>query len=151
MRPMGDFQLGFTGVVTDAIRKTPPSRDAGPEAWERVMTSELERRFGAYRGGKDYVIALAMDGYALAPPGIPVLLTPKSLPVVTANLREAEPRRKLPGPERIVTFEGADTLFLGSGLMMDGEAQMVTPARNIAFGIQSWLPRQDGRLRPPGG
>ncbi|PWJ20954.1 hypothetical protein [Jannaschia seohaensis] len=150
-RPMGDFELAFTVVVTNNIKKVPPSRDASPEAWEQVMTSELERRFGGYRGGKGYVIALAIDGYALAPPGIPLVLTPKSLLVVTANVWEADPQRKIAGPEQISTFEGANTLFLGSGLMKDAEAQMVTLARNAAFKIQSWMLRNGEMFGlPPG-
>lgn len=140
-REMGDFQLGYSVVVTDNMQKVPPSRDATPEQWSDVMTAELERRFGRYQGGKDYVIALAIDGYALAPPGIPVVLTPKSILVVSANVWEANPQRKIAGPEQITTFEGADTLFLGSGLMKSADEQMVTLARNVAFKIQSWMIR----------
>ncbi|TFL17492.1 hypothetical protein [Jannaschia formosa] len=151
MRPMGDFELAYTVVVTDNIKKVPPSRDADPAAWQRVMTSELERRFGRYRGGKQYVVALAIDGYALAPPGIPIVLTPKSILIVTANVWEADPQRKIAGPEQITAFEGANTLFLGSGIMKDADEQMVTLARNVAFKIQSWMLR-NGELfgLPPG-
>jgi hypothetical protein len=148
-RPMGDFSLANTVVVTDGMRKVPPSRDATPQDWERVMTSELERRFGGYDGATGYVIALAIDGYALAPPGIPVVLTPKSILVVTANLWRADPQEKLAGPHQITTFEGANTLFLGSGLMKDAEAQMRTLARNTAFKVQSWLLREGpAAIRP---
>ncbi|GIT90245.1 hypothetical protein JANAI62_02720 [Jannaschia pagri] len=140
-RDMGDFQLGFTVVVADNIKKIPPSRDASPEAWKAVMTSELERRFGPYQGGKEYVVALAIDGYALAPPGIPVVLTPKSILVVSANVWEANPQQKIGGPEQITTFEGADTLLLGSGLVKTAEEQMETLARNMAFKVQSWMLR----------
>ncbi|WP_371156831.1 hypothetical protein [Jannaschia sp. 2305UL9-9] len=140
-REMGDFQLGYTVLVTDNIKKIPPSRDATPEKWASVMDAELSRRFGRYQGGKDYVIALAIEGYSLAPPGIPVVLTPKSILVVSANVWEADPQRKIGGPEQITTFEGADTLFLGSGLMKDSDEQMLTLARNMAFKIQSWMIR----------
>ncbi|MGB3407965.1 MAG: hypothetical protein WBA67_10765 [Jannaschia sp.] len=140
-REMGDFQLAYTVIVADKIKKIPPTRNATPEKWTEVMDAELQRRFGRYRGGKEYVIALALDGYALAPPGIPVVLTPKSIFVVTANVWEADPQRKIGGPEQITTFEGADTLFLGSGLMKDADEQMVTLARNMAGKVQSWMLR----------
>ncbi|MGB3556470.1 MAG: hypothetical protein WBA25_17715 [Jannaschia sp.] len=139
MREMGDFQLGYTVIVSENAKKIPPSRNATPEQWKTVMTSELERRFGRYAGGKDYVIALAIDGYSLAPPGIPVVLTPKSILVVTANVWEANPQVKIGGPEQIVTFEGADTLILGSGLVKDAGEQMTTLARNMANKVQSWM------------
>lgn len=141
LRDMGDFQLGFTVVVAENAQKVPPSRDATPEQWKSVMTAELERRFGRYQGGKDYVIAVNIDGYALAPPGIPVVLAPKSILVVSANLWEANPQKKIAGPEQITTFEGADSLFLGSGLMKNADEQMETLARNMAQKIQFWLIR----------
>ena len=141
LRDMGDFQLAYTVVVSENAQKVPPSRDATPEQWKTVMTSEIERRFGRYQGGKDYVIALNIDGYALAPPGIPIVLSPKSILVVSANVWEANPQKKIAGPEQITTFEGADTLFLGSGLMKDAEEQMETLARNMAQKVQSWMLR----------
>jgi hypothetical protein len=102
--PMGDFELAFTVVVSENAKKIPPSRNATSGALKSVMTSEVERRFGAYKGGTGYVIALNIDGYALAPPGIPIVLTPKSIMVVSANLWRADPQEKLAGPEQISTF-----------------------------------------------
>ncbi|MEL6586521.1 MAG: hypothetical protein AAFY65_12070 [Pseudomonadota bacterium] len=138
---MGDFNLGFAIVVSKNARKIPPSRDATPEAWKAVMTSELERRFGQYGGPKSYHIAVNIDGYALAPPGVPIVLTPKSILVVSANIWTADPQEKIGGPEQISTFEGADTLLLGSGLVKTAEEQMETLARNMAGKIQSWMRR----------
>ncbi|WP_179381562.1 hypothetical protein [Jannaschia marina] len=139
--PMGDFQLAFTVVVSENAKKIPPSRDATPEQLKSVMTAEVERRFGAYAGGTGYVIALNIDGYALAPPGIPVVLTPKSIMVVSANLWRADPQEKLAGPNQITTFEGADTLILGSGLVKSAEEQLETLCRNMARKVQSWILR----------
>lgn len=141
LEEFGDFQLGFTVVVAENAQKVPPSRDATPEKWKEIMSAELERRFGRYQGGKDYVIAVNIDGYSLAPAGIPVVLTPKSILVVSANLWEANPQQKIAGPEQITTFEGADTLFLGSGISKDADAQMTTLARNMSQKIQAWLLR----------
>ncbi|SFI83111.1 hypothetical protein SAMN04488095_1495 [Jannaschia pohangensis] len=140
-REMGDFQLALAITVAENAKKIPPTRDASTEDWKRVMNAEIERRFGRYSGGKDYIIALNIDGYALAPPGIPVVLTPKSILVVSANLWTAEPQEKISGPEQITTFEGADTLFLGSGLMKTADEQMVTLARNMARKVQAWMLR----------
>ena len=139
---MGNFQLADTVVVPETAKKIPPSRNATDAELKHAMTSEIERRFGRYAGGKDFIIAVAIDGYALAPPGIPVLLTPKSILVVTANLWTAEPQEKIGGPHQITTFEGANSLLLGSGLVKDAEAQLTTLARNMASKIQSWMLRR---------
>lgn len=155
---MGDFELAFTVVVAENAKKIPPSRNASTGALKSVMTAEIERRFGAYTGGTGYVIALNIDGYALAPPGIPIVLTPKSLLVVSANLWRADPQEKLAGPEQITTFEGADTLLLGSGLVKNADEQLATLCRNTAKKVQSWLLRNPtliglpaGRTRPAAG
>ena len=105
------------------------------------MTSEIERRFGQYKGGKGFVVAVAIDGYALAPPGIPIVLTPKSIMVVSANLWTADPQEKIAGPEQLTTFEGADTFLLGSGLQKTADEQLTTLSRNMVKKIQSWLLR----------
>ncbi|WP_281823342.1 hypothetical protein [Jannaschia rubra] len=139
--PMGDFELAFTVVVSENAKKIPPSRSTTPEKLKEVMAAEVERRFGRYRGGKGYVIAINIDGYALAPPGIPVVLTPKSIMVVSANLWSADPQKKLAGPEQITTFEGADTMLVGSGLVKDADEQLVTLSRNMVKKVQSWLLR----------
>ena len=149
--PMGDFELAYTVVVTKNAKKIPPSRNATPEMLESVMTSEVERRFGSYAGGTGYVIALNIDGYSLAPPGIPIVLTPKSLLVVSANLWRADPQEKLAGAEQITTFEGADTLLLGSGLVKDADEQLVTLCRNMARKVQSWLLRNPTLIGLPAG
>lgn len=139
--PMGNFELAFTVVVSENAKKVPPSRDASPEMLKRVLTSEVERRFGRYEGGTGYVIALNIDGYALAPPGIPIVLSPKSIMVVSANLWRADPQEKLAGPEQISTFEGADNFILGSGLSKTAEEQLETLSRNMAKKVQSWILR----------
>ena len=136
---MGAFQLVQPIVVAESMKKIPPSRDASPEAWDAVMEEELSRRFGHYSGGRSYYVALAIDGYSLAPPGVPVVLTPKSVLIVTANLWTAEPQEKVLGPHQITAFEGAQGLLLGTGLTKDADEQMRTLARNMALKVQRWI------------
>ncbi len=118
---------------------------------QSVMTAEVERRFGRYTGPTGYVVALNIDGYALAPPGIPIVLTPKSILVVSANLWRADPQEKLAGPEQITTFEGANTLFLGSGLMKSADEQLETLCRNMARKVEGWLRRNPALIGLPDG
>ncbi|MEM7711803.1 MAG: hypothetical protein AAF264_13885 [Pseudomonadota bacterium] len=137
--PMGDFRLGFTIVVPDNVKKVPPSRNATQDQLKASLESEIDRRFRAYDGAREYHIAVAIDGYALAPPGIPVVLTPKSIMAVTANVWTADPQEKVLGPEQIAVFEGVETLLLGSGLVKNAEEQLQTLSRNTAFKIQTWM------------
>ncbi|MEM7490948.1 MAG: hypothetical protein AAF390_17670 [Pseudomonadota bacterium] len=143
--PMGDFRLGLTIVVPDNAKKVPPSRNATKEELDAALSAEIDRRFRGYDGAREYHIAVAIDGYSLAPPGIPIVLTPKSIMAVTANVWTADPQEKVLGPEQIAVFEGADTLLLGSGLTKDAGEQLQTLSRNTAWKIQNWM-RDNGAV-----
>ncbi len=138
---MGDFRLAFNIVVADNMQQVPPSRRATPEEWEAILQSEIDRRFGAYEGERLYHIALAVDGYSLAPPGIPLVLSPKSILVVSANVWDDELGEKLhEEPNQITVFEGASAAsVIGSGLVRSREEQMQVLARNMARRVQLWM------------
>ncbi|MEM7644096.1 MAG: hypothetical protein AAF366_16470 [Pseudomonadota bacterium] len=137
--PLGDFRLSLTIVVPDNVRKVPPSRNASQDDLKASLESEIDRRFRRYDGTRDYHIAVALDGYSLAPPGIPIVLTPRSIMVVTANIWTVDPQEKVLGPEQIATFEGAETLLLGSGLVKTADEQLATLSRNTASKIENWM------------
>ncbi len=139
---MGDFQLAFNIVVADNMQQVPPSREASAEEWVEVLTAEIDRRFGGYEGDRLYHIAVNIDAYALAPPGLPVVATPKSIIVISANVWDDELQAKLhEEPEQMYVFEGAapETFLLGSGIVRSREEQMQILARNAARRIQLWM------------
>lgn len=138
---MGSFQMKWNIVVADNARLVPPSRSATALEWQDVLGSEIDRRFSGYAGGRDFHIAVNVDGYALAPPGIPVLLAPKSILVLSANVwDDAEARKLHSEPERITVFEGANaTTIIGSGFTKTKEEQMRALSRNAAKAIQNWI------------
>lgn len=139
---MGDFQLGFNLVVADNMQQIPPSREATAEEWVAILTAEIDRRFGDYEGERLYHIGIAIDGYALAPPGIPLVLNPRSILVLSVNVWDDALGEKLhPEPEQIVVMEGAaaETAVIGSGLARSREEQMQILARNAARQIQRWM------------
>lgn len=139
---MGDFQLGHAVVVTTNMQRVPPSRTATPEEWEAVLTSELNRRFGDYEGGRLYHLGVSIDGYALAPPGIPLVMNPQSVLVLSVNLWDDALGQKLHSdPEQILVVEGAarETFLIGSGFARNREQQMQVLSRNAARQIQRWL------------
>lgn len=138
---MGDFQLAFNIVVADNMQQVPPSRRATAEEWEAVLQAEVDRRFGAYEGERLYHIALAVDGYALAPPGIPLVVSPKSILVISANVWDDELQEKLhEESNQITVFEGASgATVIGSGLVRSREEQMQILARNAVRRVQLWM------------
>ena len=139
---MGNFRLAHNIVVADNMQQVPPSREATPEEWEEILTAEIDRRFGGYEGDKLYHIGIAVDGYALAPPGIPVVLNPRSVLVLSVNVWDDAAQAKLhEEPEQIMVFEGAspETMLLGSGYTRTREEQMQVLARNAARRIQLWM------------
>lgn len=137
---MGSFQLMHNVVVTENAKQIPPSRSVDAAKWEEVLKAEIDRRFGGYAGGKDYHIGINIDGYALAPPGIPLVVSPKSILVVSANVWSNELGRKLHDkPKQITVFEGGAGAVVGSGLTRNAEEQMQALSRNAAFEIQKWM------------
>lgn len=139
---MGDFQLAYNIVVADNMQQVPPSRGATEEEWIEALTAEIERRFGGYEGDRLYHIAIHIDAYSLAPPGIPLVLQPRSVLVISANVWDDELQAKLhEEPEQITVFEGAaaETFLVGSGLARTREEQMQVLARNAARRVQLWM------------
>lgn len=139
---MGNFRLGHNIVVADSMQQIPPSRDATPEEWVGILTSEIDRRFGEYDGDRLYHIGIAIDGYALAPPGVPLVLNPRSVLVLSVNVWDDAAGVKLHDePEQILVMEGAstETAFIGSGMARTREEQMQVLARNAARQIQRWM------------
>ncbi|MEJ6395635.1 hypothetical protein V8J82_20420 [Gymnodinialimonas sp. 2305UL16-5] len=140
--PMGDFRLSHNIVVAENMQQVPPSRNATPEEWEAILVSEIDRRFGAYEGDRLYHIGIAVDGYALAPPGIPIVLSPRSVLILSVNIWDDELGRKLhEEPEQVIIFEGSspETFLLGSGLARSREEQMQVLARNAARRVQLFM------------
>lgn len=139
---MGNFQLGHNIVVADSMQQIPPSRDAIAEDWVAILSSEIDRRFGEYDGDRLYHIGIAIDGYALAPPGIPLVLNPRSILVLSVNVWDDAAGVKLhEEPEQIVVMEGAssETAVIGSGFARNSDEQMQVLARNAARRIQQWM------------
>ncbi|SMX30880.1 hypothetical protein [Actibacterium lipolyticum] len=139
--PLGDFALGFNIVVAKNAQLIPPSRKAEPEEWEASIKSAIDQRFGRYEGDKLYHLGVSVDGFALAVPGIPVVLSPKSALVVTVNIWDDAAQAKLnEKPKQLTVLESlsGDTV-LGSGLTQSREKQMKNLSFNTARLIERWL------------
>ncbi len=140
-RDLGDFALGFSVVNTDNDQKVPISRDATDEEWKAALNRAIEARFGRYNGTKLYNIGVALDGYALAPPGIPVVVKPKSILVVSAVIFDDASATQLnPKGFQVTAFErGSTDTFIGSGLTRTKQEQMDELAYVAAKRLEDWL------------
>ncbi|WP_054303072.1 hypothetical protein [Gemmobacter sp. LW-1] len=138
---LGDFVLGHNIVVADKMQKVPISREATVEEWEAAMKKAVDDRFGRYEGKRIYNIGISVDAYALAPPGVPVVLSPKSVLAITANVWDDAKQKKLNAEGKKMTiFENLDgDSVVGSGLTKTREQQMAALSFNAARAVEKWF------------
>lgn len=139
--PLGRFLLGHNIVVVDHPQTLPISRKASDEEWKEALTQAIDERFRRYDGDKYYHLATRVEGYSLAPPGIPVIAAPKSTLIITVSVWDDEKGTVLnEEPKQFTVFEnfGAASI-VGSGLTHTREEQIQNLARNAARMVQNWL------------
>ena len=139
--PMGRFLLGHTVVVVSNPEKGPLSREASDEEWKASLETAIKERFGRYDGDKYFHIAVKLEGYVLAQPGIPVVASPKSVMVISVTIWDDEKQAKLnEEPEVITVFERlSGETAISSGLTQSKEQQMLNLSRNASLKIQEWM------------
>jgi hypothetical protein len=141
---LGDFSLGYNVVVAPNLVKGPLSRTADKDQFIAIMKEAVQERFGRYEGDKLYHFGVSLEGYVLAQPGIPLVLSPKSILIINFTIWDDAKGKKLnEPPEQITVIEsfGAGSL-LGSGYTQNEEQQMRGLAKNAAKQIQNYLVRK---------
>jgi hypothetical protein len=145
------FKLGHVVVIADKATKAPISRDAKPEQWQAALDKAVKDRFGTLDGNAFYHLGINVDGYALAPPGVPLLVTPKSVLIISVTiLTDTDGGRKLNDkPEQLTVFETlAGDSVVGTGLTKTAEQQMENLSFNAAMAIQDWLTKNPQYFDP---
>ena len=139
--PLGNFELGLNIVVADNMKKVPISRPATVEEWESSIIKAVDARFGRYSGTKLYNIGIAVDGFALAPPGIPIVAAPKSVLVITANIWDDASGQKLnaEGAQFTIFESFSGETVIGSGLTRSREKQIEILSYNAAKRVEEWI------------
>ena len=139
--PFGDFRLGYGIVVADKAESVGPSRHASADEIETALKTALQDRLGRYQGDKLYHIGIGVPAYALAVPGVPVVLSPKSVLVIEVDVWDDTAQRAInPKSKRFTVFEGmSGSTVIGSGLTKTREQQLQTLAENAARLINEWL------------
>ena len=125
--PVGDFRLGFTVVVTSSeYTQGPASRAAEPDEWTEPLKTAFETRFKRFEGDRFYHLGVIVEGFVLAQPGIPVVLSPKSALIFRLTVIEDSTGTQLTvEPEQMTVLEefSAASVF-GSGLVYTKEKQL---------------------------
>jgi hypothetical protein len=141
VEPIGDFYFGHNIVVAENATRGPLSREATAEEWEESLRAEMERRFRRFDGDRLYHLAIGVEGYVLAMPGVPVVAAPKSALIFSVTVwDDAAGGRINERPHRITVLEsfGGDSL-VGSGLTRTREEQMQDLSERAANAVERWL------------
>jgi len=145
LEALGEFSLGHNVVVASKAQKGPVSRDATEAEWVNAMTAAVAERFERYEGTQLYHLGISVEGYMLAPKGIPVLYSPKSALIINVTAWDDAAGKKLnEEPEQFTVFESTtgDTLLVGSGHERTKAEQLKGLSRNAVGRIEEWLLEQ---------
>jgi len=145
LEALGEFSLGHNIVVASKAKKGPISRHATESEWVNAMTSAVAERFERYEGAQLYHLGISVEGYMLAPKGIPILYSPKSALIINVTAWDDAAGRKLnEEPEQFTVFETttSDTVINGSGRERTQAEQLKGLSRNAVGEIEDWLLEQ---------
>ncbi len=139
--PLGDFVMGLNIAVADNAQVPGISRKVTADEWETAMKAAMADRFGRYEGSRIYNFGINIDGYVLAPPGLPVVASPRSALIITVHVFEDATQTELnPGGKRLTMVEGVSPeSFIGSGLTQTKDQQLARMAYRGALAVQKYL------------
>jgi hypothetical protein len=142
---LDDFTLGHNIVVAPKVVKGPVSREVPVDQLTEAVKSAIAARFDRYQGTRRYHFGLSIEGYVLAQPGVPLVLSPKSVMVVQLTVWDDEKGGKLNAEPKVFTVLetfSAETV-VGSGLTQTAEVQLANLAANVASAIEHYLVQQN--------
>lgn len=145
--PIGAFRLGHNIAVVNEPVQGPFSRTVTDAEWQEAMETAVGDRLGETRffGNKYYHIGVAVEGYVLAQPGIPLIYSPKSVLIFSVNFYEDSTQTKLNAePIQLTVFEPCCSVpFLGTGYTRSAADQMEGLSFNAARAIERTM-RENG-------
>jgi hypothetical protein len=142
--PLGDFKLVHNIVVAPKAVKGPLSRKASEELLTGSLKDAIAERFDRYEGTQRYHFGVSVEGYVLAQPGIPLVLSPKSILIIFVTVWDDAAGVKLnTEPKQITVFESINGgSIVGSGYTQSAEEQMKNLSQNAAKAIERYLVEQ---------
>ena len=141
---LGEFSARVTYVHTDKARQWPTSRDAEGSEWNAPLQNALDTRMRRYEGRQQYDVAVTLEGFLLAPAGIPLILSPKSVAVVNVFVYDVERTEFLAKEHQMEIFESTtgQSALLGSGNARSKEEQIQGLALNIVDKLEEYMAEQ---------
>lgn len=138
---LGAFKLRVNYAFADKAVQGPVSRDATPQEWTEAIQKNVDLRLGRYPGTQDVDIGISLEGYMLAPPGIPVIYNPKSTAIVLVNVYDVEKKEFLAKGKKFQVLEDTtgDSALQGSGHVRTKQEQMNGLALKVADRVEEWL------------
>ena len=143
--PLGDFNLVHNVVVAPKAVKGPLSRELPKEVLAATLQEAIAERFDRYEGARDYHFGASIEGYVLAQPGVPLVLSPKSILIVKLTVWDDARNKKLnEKPHTITVLESIDQgPIVGSGYTKTAEEQIKNLSQNVAKSIENYLVKQN--------
>lgn len=141
---LGAFEARVTHVYTEKALQWPLSRNADHSEWTAPIENALNARLRRYKGTQQYDVAVTLEGFMLAPPGVPVLFSPKSAVVVNVFVYDVENKTYLAKKHQMEIFESTtgQSALVGSGHARSKEEQIQGLAVNIADKVEEWMAEQ---------
>lgn len=141
---LGEFKLRVNYAFADKAVKGPVSRDATPDEWTAAIEKAVDQRLARYEGSQQYDIGISLEGFMLAPPGVPILMSPRSTAIVLVNIYDVERKEFLAKAHQMQVFEdtSSESALLGSGYARSREEQMAGLALNVADKVEEWMAEQ---------
>ncbi|MFY2825301.1 hypothetical protein [Ruegeria sp. MALMAid1280] len=138
---LGEFKLRVNYAFADKAVQGPVSRDATPDEWTEAIQNAVDIRLGRYEGAQEYDIGISLEGYMLAPPGIPVIYNPKSTAIVLVNVYDVKEKEFLAKGKQFQVLEDTTggSALKGSGHERTKEEQMSGLALKVADRVEEWL------------
>ncbi|UWR26904.1 hypothetical protein K3757_02925 [Sulfitobacter sp. S223] len=143
--PLGDFNLGHNIVVAPKVQKVPLCREMDTETMTKMLQEAVAERFDRYDGDRLYHFGVSIEGYCLAPPGVPVVAAPKSVMIIRVTVWDDAKNKKLNATaHQITVFESLDQgPLVGSGYTKTAEEQFKNLSQNAVKQIENYLVRQN--------
>ncbi len=141
-QPMGRFLLGHNiAIVVDEAEVGPASRKVENDVWVGALRTAVNDRFSRYDGDRYYHVSVAVLGYVLAQPGIPVVAAPKSVLIADVRIFDDTQGGKpiTEEPKQFTVFEEGGEVLVGSGHTRSAEEQAASLSRNLAKQIHNWM------------
>ena len=144
-KDLGAFRLGHNVVVASKMKKGPISRDATEQEWVDVLTRAVDSRFGRYQGNQLYHMGISVEGYMLAPPGVPLIYNPRSALIINVTVWDDAAAAKLnENPRQFTIYEDTtgESFAVGSGNVRTKEEQLQGLAENAMDAVEDWMAEQ---------